>query len=55
MTNTDHLFRRAASARDQAKGDDRLSFRSAALAIVGLSLLGWAIFLIFVLRLFVGS
>jgi len=55
VTNTDHLFRRAASAPDKAKDDDRLSLRSAALAIVGLSLLGWAILLIFVFRLFGGS
>jgi hypothetical protein len=55
VTRTDHLFHRAASAHDKAPGDDRLSLRSAALAIVGLSLLGWAILLIFVFRLFGSS
>jgi len=55
VTRTDHFFRRAASARDRTPGDDRLSLRSAALAIIGFSLLGWGILLIFVCRLFGGS
>jgi hypothetical protein len=55
VTRTDHLFRRAASARDRAPGDARLSLRSAALGIIGLSLLGWGIVLLFVCRVFGGS
>ena len=55
VTRTDHFFRRAASARDRTPGDDRLSLRSAALAIIGLSVLGWVILLIFVCRMFDGS
>jgi hypothetical protein len=51
VRGTDHFFTRAASAR-KASLDERLSFRSAALAIVGLSLLGWAILLIVVFRFF---
>jgi len=54
VTRTDHLFRRAASGRDRTPRDDRLSLRCAALAIIGLSLLGWGILLIFVYRLFGG-
>ena len=49
---TDHFFTPSASSRNKALLDERLSFRSAALAIVGLSLLGWAILLIVVFRLF---
>jgi hypothetical protein len=55
MPGTDHFFTRAASPRKKASRDDRLSLRSAALAIVGLSLLGWTILLIFVFRLFGNS
>lgn len=55
VTRTDHLFRRAASARDKAQDDDRVSLRSAALAIIGLSLVGWGILLMFVFRFFVSS
>ena len=55
VTRNDQLCRRAASPRDRAPGDDRLSLRSAALAIIGLSVLGWVILLIFVCRMFDGS
>jgi len=41
--------------RNKASVDDGLSLRSAALAIVGLSLLGWTILLIFAFRLFGNS
>ena len=49
------LFLRAASPRNKALVDGRLSLRSAALAIVGLSLLGWATLLFCVFRLFSNS
>jgi len=55
VRGTDHLFTGAAPPRNKASLDDRLSVRSAALAIVGLSLLGWTILLIFVFRLFGNS
>jgi hypothetical protein len=45
------LLRRAVSAREKAS-HDRVSLRYAAFTIVGLSLLGWAILLILVFRLF---
>jgi hypothetical protein len=51
VRGTDHFFTPAASPRNKASLDERLALRSAALAIVGLSLLGWAILLIFVFRL----
>jgi hypothetical protein len=55
VRRTHHLFPGAASPRSKALGDERLSLRSAALAIVGLSLFGWIILLFFVFRLFGNS
>ena len=55
VRGTDHFVIPAASPRNRASLDERLSLRSAALAIVGLSLLGWAILLIVVFRLFGSS
>jgi len=52
VRGTDHFFTRAASPRNKASLDERLSFRSAALAIVGLSLVAWVILLIIFFRLF---
>jgi len=49
------LFLRPASPRNKALVDGRLSLRSAALAIVGLSLLGWATLLFFGVRLLSNS
>jgi hypothetical protein len=44
------LFLRSASPRNKALVDGRLSLRSAALAILGLSLLGWGALLFWVVR-----
>ena len=47
-----HPFHRAASAHDRSSHDYKVSLRCAVLAVVGLSLLGWAILLILIFRSF---
>lgn len=52
VRRTHHSFPGAASPRNKALVDDRLSLRSAALAIVGLSLFGWIMLSFLVSRSF---
>jgi hypothetical protein len=46
VNRSDHLFPRTTPVRYKAAAGDRLSLRSAALAIVGVSLFCWGIVLI---------
>jgi hypothetical protein len=46
VNKSDHLFRRTTPVRYKAAAGDRLSLRSAAVAIVGVSLFCWGIVLI---------